>query len=185
MGREEKAMRALIAVLALGLAACDAPGGLAGGPDGAAGDTYTVEIRALESVQTYIVTAPDGRVVAARAADGASALLDANATRALGAVETAAASDAPEVFALRFPGVDISIAADEDNPNSESARVRVNAGGHSVLVDANEGGPGEADDHANVRITGMSAADVREFIVKADELSPSVQAQMLTDLELE
>lgn len=178
-------MRALIGVLAFGLAACDAPGGVAGGPDGVSSNSYTVEIRALESVQTYIITAPDGRVVAARAADGASALLDANATRALGVAEAAAASDAPEVFALRFPGVDISISADEDNPNSESARVRVNAGGHSVLVDANEGGPGEADDHANVRIAGMSEADVREFIAKADELSPSVQAQMLTDLDLE
>ncbi|MGE0187363.1 MAG: hypothetical protein AB7Q23_16395 [Hyphomonadaceae bacterium] len=184
-------MRALIALAALGLAAwglaaCDAAGDLAGGPgggDGAGG--YSVEIRALQSAQTYIVTAPDGRVVAARAAEGASALLDAAATRALGVAETASAPDAPEVFALRFPGVDVSIAADETSPDSASARVAINAGGHSVLVNANEGGPGDADDHANVRITGMSEADVREFIAKADELSPSVQARMLADLGLE
>lgn len=181
-------MRALIAILGLALAACDASNDLAGGPGAAPGEGYTVEIRALESAQTYIVTAPDGRVVAARATDGASALLDAPALAALSAQQPfseAAAGDAPEVFALRFPGVNISVSADEDNPNSESARVSVNAGGHSVLVDANEGGPGEADDHANVRISGLSEADVREFIAKADELSPSVQAQMLADLDLQ
>jgi hypothetical protein len=180
-------MRLLLLTLAapLILAACD---GSYSSTD--AGDTqdpaggYTLEVRAVEGVETYIVTAPDGRQTASRVAEGASALLDANAIQGLGDMEPLNAEAQPEVFALRFPGVDISVAADEDNPNSESATVRVNAAGRSVHVDADEGGPGDADDRANVRITGATEEDARDFINDAEDVSAEVKTQMLAALDL-
>jgi hypothetical protein len=91
----------------------------------------------------------------------------------------------PEVFAMRFPGVDISVAADADNPDSESATVRVNAAGRSVHVDADEGGPGDADDRANVRITGATEEDARDFINDAEDVSAEVKTQMLAAVGME
>lgn len=146
---------------------------------------YTLEVRAVEGVQTYIVTAPDGRQTAGRAAEGASALLDADAIRGLGDMQALNGEAQPEVFAMRLPGVDISVAADADNPNGESATVRVNAAGRSAHVDANEGGPGDADDRANVRISGASESDARDFISDAEQISPEVKAQMLAAVGLE
>lgn len=174
-------MRAVIAVLALALAACD--GATMGEQEPAGG--YTLEVRADEEVQTYIITAPDGRATAARSAEGASALLDADAIERLGAMQPLNPEPQPEVFALRFPGVDIAVSADEDNPNSESAQVRVSAGGRTVHVDAEEGGPGGVGDRANVRITGATEEDAREFIDDAEHLSSEVKAQMLATLGLE
>lgn len=146
---------------------------------------YTLEVRAVEGVQTYIVTAPDGRQTAGRAAEGASALLDGEAIQGLGDMQALNTEPQPEVFAMRLPGVDISVAADADNPNSESANVRINAGGRSVHVDADEGGPGDADDRANVRITGATESDARDFINDAEELSADVKTQMLTAVGLQ
>ena len=145
---------ALIAPVAL--LACD--GSYTASGDQAPAGGYTLEVRASENIQTFIVTAPDGAMVAA-----------ANT----------------EVFALRFPGVDISVAADADNPNSESATVRVNAGGRSVFVDAQEGGPGDGDDRANVRITGATEEDARDFINDAEQLSDEVKTRMIAALGLE
>jgi hypothetical protein len=130
------------------------------------------------------VTAPDGRQTASRFADGASTLLDADAMRSLGDMEPLNGEANPEVFALRFPGVDISVAADESDPNSESATVRVNAGGRTVHVDAEEGGPGESDDRANVRISGATEEDAREFINDAEHVSVEVKQQMLAAVGL-
>ena len=179
-------MRALLLTLVLPfvLAACD---GSYSSSDNTAQEPaggYTLEVRAVEDVQTYIVTAPDGRQTAGRAADGASALLDADSIQSLGAMEPLNSEPHPEVFALRIPGVDISVAADEDNPNSESATVRVNAAGRSVHVDADEGGPGDADDRANVRITGATEEDARDFINDAEEISAEVKTQMLAAVGL-
>lgn len=178
-------MRALIVALALPLlAACDAN---YAGPEGAENPAggYTLEVRAVEGAQTYIVTAPDGRQTASRAADGASALLDAAAIQQMGEMQLLQHEAQPEVFALRFPGVDISVSADESDPGSESATVRVNAAGRSVHVDAQEGGPGEGDDAANIRITGASESDAREFIAEAEHISPEVRQQMLSAVGLE
>lgn len=182
-------MRALFLtlVLPLVLAACDSSyttaGDAASEADAAGG--YTLEVRADENAQTYIVTAPDGRQTATRVVDGASALLDANTIQSLGDMQPLNTEAQPEVFALRFPGVDISVAADEDNPNSESATVRVNAAGRSVHVDADEGGPGDADDRANVRITGATESDARDFINDAENVSGEVKTQMLAAVGLE
>jgi hypothetical protein len=177
-------MRALVLTLLLpfALAACDAS--YSGATQEPAGG-YTLEVRADENQQTYIVTAPDGRQTASRYADGASMLLDASAIQALGEMQPLTSESQPERFALRFPGVDISVSADEDNPNSESATVRVNAGGRSVHVDADEGGPGDADDRANVRITGATEDDARDFIDDAEHVSPEVKTQMLAALGLD
>ncbi len=179
-------MRLFLLALAapLMLAACDGSYTSADNGQGPAGG-YTLEVRAVEGVQTYIVTAPDGRQTAARTAEGASALLDAEAVQGLGEMQALNDEAQPEVFAMRLPGVDISVAADGDNPNSESATVRVNAGGRSVHVDADEGGPGDADDRANVRITGANESDARDFINDAEEISAEVKTQMLAAVGLE
>ncbi|MGD9979239.1 MAG: hypothetical protein AB7H66_16430 [Hyphomonadaceae bacterium] len=168
------------------LAACDgsySSSDIGDGLDAAGG--YTLEVRADDNQQTYVVTAPDGRQTATRVTGGASALLDASAIQSLGDMQPLNTEPQPEVFALRFPGVDISVAADEDNPNNESATVRINAAGRSVHVDADEGGPGDADDRANVRITGASERDAREFINDAEDVSAEVKTQMLAALGLE
>jgi len=167
------------------LAACDASSSSSnlGATQDAAGG-YTLEVRAVEGVQTYIVTAPDGRQTATRVAEGASALMDDAAIQRLGPMEPIQDEPNPEVFALRMPGVNISVAADESDPNSESATVRVNAGGRTVHVDAEDGGPGENDDRANVRITGATESDARDFINDADDVSAEVKQQMLTALGL-
>lgn len=177
-------MRALVLTLLLpfALAACDAS--YSGATQAPAGG-YTLEVRADENQQTYIVTAPDGRQTASRYAGGASTLLDASAIQALGEMQPLSSEPQPERIALRFPGVDISVSADEDNPDSESATVRVNAGGRSVHVDADEGGPGDADDRANVRITGATEDDARDFIDDAEHVSPEVKTQMLAALGLD
>ncbi len=180
-------MRALLAALALALAACDgaATDSTESGSEAAAAG-YTLEIRASGDAHAFLITAPDGRVVGARAAEGASALMDQDTLRTFSAAAPAGEQTASgrEVVSLRLPGVSLSVSGDEGG-GGESGRVSINAGGHSVEVNANEGGPGGSDDVANVRISGVDEAEVRDFIAKADELSPSVQAEMLAALGLE
>lgn len=178
-------MRALLAALALALAACD--GAATDSTESeAAAPGYTLEIRASGEAHAFLITAPDGRVVGARAAEGASALMDQDTLRKFSAAAPAGEQADPgrEVVSLRLPGVSLSVSGGEGG-GGESGRVSINADGHSVEVNANEGGPGESDDVANVRISGVDEAEVRDFIAKADELSPAVQAQMLAALGLE
>ena len=179
-------MRLLLLILAapLILAACDGSYSSSDATQEPAGG-YQLEVRAVEGEQTFIVTAPDGRQTASRVAGGASALLDGDAIQGLGVAAPINTEPQPEVFALRFPGVDISVAADEDNPNSESATVHVNAAGRSVHVDADEGGPGDQDDRANVLITGATEEDARDFINDAEDVSAEVKQQMLAAVGLE
>jgi hypothetical protein len=172
----------LAALLLVGACTADAPSGdLAGGLT----DGYTIEIRASEAQQIYIVTAPDGQRVAARAAGGASALIDAEDMRALAnAAPLADEAELQEQVSLRMPGLDLSVRADPDAVDGDGGgRVSLNLGGQAIEVDAS--GQGEGTERANVRIGGMDEADVRAFITKADGLSPAVQAQMLADLGLE
>lgn len=178
-------MRFLIAAGALAaLAACDSSTTTASNEAGETAGGYTLEVRADEAQRTYIVTAPDGGQAATQVVDGMSTMLNADGIRALGEMQ-AMDEGALEVFALRVPGVNISVAADEDNPNSESANVRINAGGRSVHVDAQEGGPGDGDDRANVRITGATESDARDFINDAEDVSVEAKTQMLAALRLE
>lgn len=141
---------------------------------------YTLEIRATEGEQIYMVTGPDGRVVAGRAAGGASALMEADAIRALAPpVE----SELPEVMAFSMPGFSLNIGGQE-NGGSDAARISINAGGREINIDAHDNGTAGSD-RAQVRITGVDANAARDFIAEADELSPAVQAQMLAGLGLE
>ncbi len=180
-------MRAVLAAfVALLAAACvevkpGADGGeLAGGADG-----YTLEVRASGAEQVFLVTAPDGETVAGRAAGGVSALMDTAAIQALASVPVASDEQRQEVVALRLPGLNLSVSGDPSGTGGEGGRVSIDIGGHSVEVNADEGGPGEADDRAHVLIRGVPESEVREFIAKADQLSPAVQAQMLAALGLE
>lgn len=175
-------MRWMIAALALCAAACSETE-LAGGPDSdnPAGG-YTLEVRADQDVQVFMVTAPDGRMVAGRATDGVSSLMDGEAARAF-TVMPASQEPLPEVMALRLPGFDLAISAKEDGSGEEGARVSINAGGRQVEVNAQDDGGGGSE-RAHVRITGASESDARDFVAEADDLSPAVQAEMLTALGL-
>jgi|GEM_PF-2345794 len=183
-------MRWIIAALALGaLAACDGTTS----ETGAAGDAqtpstsgYTMEIRASSAEQTYIIVAPDGRTVGARAAETASAMMDAGRAQALFADPPPEGEEMPEVFAMRLPGFSMSVAGTEDDGDGENGRVNLNIGGdgQNVIVRADEGGPGEEGDRAYVRITGADEDAVREFIDEQEELSAEVKAEMRTALGL-
>lgn len=180
-------MRLLLLALAapLILTACDVSSSTSTSRDtqDAAGG-YTLEVRAVEGVETYIVTAPDGRQTASTVAEGMSSLLDADQIQRLGVAEPLSPEPHPEVFAMRLPGVNISVSADEDNPNGDAATVHINAGGRTVHVDAEDGGPGENDDRANVLITGANESDARDFINDAEDISAEVKQQMLTAVGL-
>ncbi len=180
-------MRRMMTTALVLLAACSDPSTVSvNGADGAGG--YTIEVRASEAEQTYLVTTPDGRTVGARAADGASALMDASRAQALASEPPLQSDeDVAEVMALRLPGFEMSIGGAEENAESEHGRVALRIGGEAtnIVVDANEGGPGVADDRARVLISGASEEAVRDFIVEADRLSPAVQAEMLAELGIE
>lgn len=175
-------MRVWIVGMAALVAACSGDVTVDGAP--APGEGYTLEVRATQSEQTYLVTAPDGRVVGARAAEGASALMDSDRARALAADPPPQGETPPEVMSLRLPGLDMQINAEEDDAGGENGRVALSIGreGQNIVVNADEGGPGEADDRAFVRITGANADAVRDFINDAEELAPSVKAEMLAEL---
>jgi len=175
-------MRILIIVMAALAGACTAD------VDGAAapGDGYILEVRASAAEQTYLITTPDGRVVGARAAEGASALMNDDRARALASDPPPQGELPPEVMSLRLGGFEMNINAEEDDAGGDSGRVAISLGGddRNIVVNADEGGPGEADDRAYVRITGVDVATVRDFIQDAEELSPEVKAEMLAELGL-
>lgn len=180
-------MRWLVAVLALGLAACDVSTDVSSGSETASSDTYTIEIRADEMVQTYLITTPDGRTVGARAAEGASALLDGTRAQALAAEAPPQNEELSQRVAIRLPGFEMTVAGEDEGAEGDSGQVRISVGGgdgQHVTVNADEGGPGEADDRAYVRITGADADAVRDFIAEQEELSAEVKQQLLTELAL-
>ncbi|MBL8531695.1 MAG: hypothetical protein JNK94_08170 [Hyphomonadaceae bacterium] len=182
-------MRRLAAVLALAaLGACGEVNEVDGGKgaDGAPASGYTLEVRADPGQQTYLITTPEGRTVGARAAEGASMMMDERRASALFADPPSFAASAPEVMALRLPGFDLSIGAEEENAEGDNGRVHLSLGraGQGVQVFADEGGPGDEDDRAYVRISGADEATVRDFISDADKLSADVRAEMLAALGL-
>lgn len=179
-------MRILILAAALLAAACVDVKRDESADAGSQAGGYTLEVRANAGEVIYLVTAPDGRTVGAHAADGASALMDEAAINNLASLAEPGGEEMQEVVSLRLPGVDLSVRGSGDGSGSDGAgRVSINAGGHSVEVNASDGGPGEDDDRAHVRISGVDESEVREFVAKADELSPAVQAQLLAQLGLE
>ncbi len=181
-------MRLLTAGFVLVCAACvDLNTDVEEGTRGAdAPSGYTLEIRASEAERFFVVTSPDGRSVAARASEGASALMAETEVQAL--LASAPAPEADEqrgVVSIRLPGINLSVSGDGAGAGEGGGRVSVDAGGRSVEVNAGVGGPGGNDDSAQVLIRGVSETQAREFIAKSDVLSPSVQAQMLAGLGLE
>jgi hypothetical protein len=179
-------MRFLFAGLAVFAAACAEDVTVAGGDAAAPAEGYTLELRATQGEQTYLITAPDGRVVGARAAEGASALMDAERARAFAADPPPPGQTPPEVMSMRLPGFELQINAEEGDANDENGRVALSIGadGQNVTVNADEGGPGDADDRAYIRITGADEATVRDFIDDAEELSAEVKAEMLAELDI-
>jgi len=180
-------MRALIAALALAfVAACDgavtSDQQLEGGPESG----YSVEIRANGSEQTFLVRAPDGRMVGSQVVDGVSSLMDTAAVQTLAATAAPAGEPAPEVMSLRVPGFSMNIAANETAEGEQGrAQINMNAGDFNMSIDADEGAIGEGDDRAVVRFSGFDEAAIRRFIVEAEDLSPATQAEMLAGLGLE
>lgn len=184
-------MRWVIVALALGaIAACDgsvqSSDGKTADESHAASGGYTMEIRATGAEQSYVVIAPDGRTVGARAAEGNSLLMDATRAQAL-------ASEAPpedddnvtDVVSVRLPGFQMRVGGNSEDPNGDNGSVQMSIGGQqNVEIHANEGGPGDADDRAFVRITGADEDAARDFINDAEELSPAVKQQMLAELGL-
>jgi hypothetical protein len=176
---------AMIAFAALTVWGCDAATVTDPAGETAESGGYTLEIRAGEGAQTFLIVAPDGRTIGARSAEGASALMDSERARALFA-DPPPQEEVSEVMGLRLPGFEMSVGGGGEDENGENGQVRLSLGGdgQTVVVNADEGGPGEADDRAYVRITGADEDAVREFIASADTLSPSVQAEMLAALGL-
>jgi hypothetical protein len=196
-------MRVFILGLALLAAACSVEAGKRHHGGG-----YSVDIRANGNDQVYMVTAPDGRTTAARVHDGASAMLNTQEMQqALASMPTPTppANTGDNNVSIRAPGFSLHASGDghdDDDgatttpasgekpaagPSSDQhdrGTVQMNIGGFGVDVNADDGGPGDADDRAQVRLTGLSAHDARKFITDADDLSPAVQSQMLTALGL-
>lgn len=157
------------------------------GEGGEAVSGYTLEVRASEGEQIFLVTSPEGKTAAARASGGASALMGESEVQTLLAAAPEPSTDAhQEVVSLRLPGIDLRVSGDGEGSGEDgSGHVSVNVGGHSVEVNASEGGPGDSDDRAHVLIRGVPESEAREFIAKADQLSPNVQAAMMAELGLE
>ena len=181
-------MRAVIAVLALALAACegsvrtDEKGEAAAPAEG-----YTIVVRAAGDAQTFLITAPDGRTVGAQAASGASSLMDADRAQAEIGEPPPRMEEVPEVMSMRLPGFEMTVGGTEEYAAGDRGQVRLSIGGgrQRVEVNADEGGPGEADDRAFVRITGADEEAVREFIADNEDLSTEVKTQMLAALDLQ
>ena len=186
-------MRWMIVALALGAAACDGAVTTSDGKQGAAPQGYTMEVRANANQQTYLISAPDGRIVGAQSAEEASALMDTSRARTLMAEPPPRMEDVPNVMSLRLPGFDMSIGGEDNGENGDSkdddhGQVHLSIGsvhGQHVEVRADEGGPGDEDDRAFVRITGANEEAVRDFLDDAEDLSPEVKRQMLAGLGLQ
>ncbi len=130
-------MRWLAALVALGfVAACDGSNVEVNGVDVAEAGGYTAEIRASELEQTYLIMTPDGRTVGARAAEGASALMDGERAQSLAAEAPPRSSEeVPEVFSMRVPGFEMSVAGNEDGllEDGDDDAVRLKLPGYGVL----------------------------------------------------
>lgn len=161
----------------LGACSVGADGGQ--GPSAAApAEGYTLEVIADDARQIYIVSHSDGRAVAARVEGGASALMDAGEAQAMAAQRFGVIGETEPPIALRFPGLQMSIAGKEDEAG-ERVRIAINAGGREVLVDAQDPAGGvDTAEQATVRIAGADENDAREFIREAEDLSDATRDEM-------
>ncbi len=175
---------AILALAAAALIGCSETDVQVNGVDVGGGD-YVLEVHANDGEQIFLVTAPDGRVVGGRASGGQSALLDDARMNALSAMPPPPDAPVPqETVGIRLPGFQLSVAGDANGVGDEAGRVHINIGDHQVQIDAQDAG-GDGGERAHVRIAGADEAAARDFIAKADELSPATQAQMLAELGLD
>jgi len=195
-----RAWRALIVLAAVAAGACsvDVKGDKLGGP-------YSIEIREVGDTHLYVVRGPGGKVAAARAGGGSSALLNADQMqRAMAAMpppNSKPGADDDQSVSIHAPGFSMQVHGDRANVDGDQSgagaahaaashghdgngHVTMNIGGFGLHVDADDGGPGDANDRAQVTLTGMSAHDARHFITEQDDLSPQVQSQMIAALGL-
>lgn len=182
-------MRSALCGLALVFlaAGCGADINVSDDHDSSPAGSYTLEVRADQAAQIYLVTTPDGKTVAARAANGTSALMEGRAVQALANQPMPAGEEGQDQVSIRVPGANISVHADgDDESGNGTAHINVNAGGRHVQVDAQGNGDDNGpDNNAHVRITGADEEEARDFVRKADKLSPDVQNQMLAALGLD
>ena len=177
-------MRVLLVVAALFTGACsvETNGGAADSHGG-----YRLEVRASEAEQIYLVTAPDGRVAAARAQDGQSTLLGASDIRALAPpmARNTTAGDDNHTVSIHAPGFSLQASGDDEGKSDGGqAHLSMNAGGQSIEIDADSDTGDASDGRAHVVIAGADEKTARDFIAHADKLSPAVQAQMLSQVGL-
>jgi hypothetical protein len=144
---------------------------------------YTLQVAGAEAEQIYIVTAPDGRIAAARAAGGVSALIGAAEAQNLVVGQQAAMGPGPKDgesdVHIAVPG--FSLRVKDGGEKGERSTVKMSAAGFDLDVDADGGGSGE---RAVVRIGGADAESAREFIDNADGLSADTRAKMREKLGL-
>lgn len=204
-----RAWRGVMVLAAMFAAACsmDVNGKGHGGP-------YSVEIRAVGDTQVFVVRGPENKVAAARAGGGTSTFLNADQLQhALAAMPTPTPSPetGDDHVSIHAPGFDLHVQGDDVHINDDdhgkpdnaptahaaagatttdsgddtgSGQVSMNIGGFAMHVNADHGGPGDADDRAQITFNGMSAHDARHFIMEQDDLSSQVQAQMIAALGL-
>ena len=170
-------LAAFFAAVALG--ACE-PGSVGGGAGSVPGGDYTLEVFSHQGDQIYVVSRANGKETAARVHAGESAIFDASEAHGLIAQRPLDAPAEPDV-AVRAPGFALSV-ADDDAVGNDNARVEINIGGKSVLIDAANAG---AQRRALVRITGADADAARNFVTEARGLSADTKADMLKAVGLQ
>lgn len=175
----------LAALAASALAACTANLEKAVSKHEAApGEGWTMQVLGEADDQVFLVTGPDGKTAAARAAGGKSTLMaDAEAQALLAEAQTAFAADLPdEKVSIEAPGVSIKVSANDDaTGGNERGAVRIAVGGISINVDGDDAG---GNGRGTVRIAGVNAEAAHKFIDDAEDLSPEVKRQMREKLGL-
>ncbi|MBL8559713.1 MAG: hypothetical protein JNM47_13385 [Hyphomonadaceae bacterium] len=141
---------------------------------------YTLQVVGDDAERIFVVTAPDGRSAAARAAGETSSLLGAAEAQNLISTHQAALAAAPagEDVSIRVPGFTLEVT---DGGADGRDRVKMRAMGIDLDVDADET---DAGDRAVVRIGGVDEKSAREFIEGADGLSAETRAEMMKKLGL-
>jgi hypothetical protein len=191
-------MRFLVVLAAIFVTACSV------NVNGKGHGGYSFEIRAVGDTHVYVVRGPDGKMAAARSGGGESALLNADELQhALAAMPAphggpAADDNGGQTVSINAPGFHLRASGDDNSDDADTtthaatshgdhggnAQISMNIAGFSMNVDADDGGPGDADDRAHVSVSGLSEHDARRFIAEQDDLSPQVQSQMLAALGL-
>lgn len=141
---------------------------------------YGMQIFAVQEAKIFYIQGPDGKSVAARSADGQSAIMPAAEAKELierhGGALAAGTAQGGDKVKIKIPFVGIDVVSDESGDN---AKVQINAGGQKIEVDAND-----AADAAHVRISGANADSVRKFINEGESLSADTKVAMLAALGL-